>query len=59
MPADADSPAREAPAPVPPSAPGSPGDAPRTIRIRDGRHQFSYAMPAKSLATFRWNPQNE
>ena len=34
-------------------------DAPRTIHIRDGRHQFSYAMPAKSLATFRWNPQNE
>ncbi|MFK8250401.1 galactarate dehydratase [Ancylobacter terrae] len=33
MPADADSPARDAAAPVTPPAPGSPGDPPRTIRL--------------------------
>lgn len=31
-------------------------DAPRTFAVRTGARAFTYSLPAKSVATFRWRP---
>ncbi|TWT19212.1 glycosyl hydrolase [Luteimonas marina] len=33
-------------------------EAPRTITVGDGGRTFVYTMPAKSVATFRWHPED-